>query len=374
MLTSARQNRTVNTLPLQALISVEQQGDFQVRSRAVTLDEVARTSGVSRATASRALNGRERVNPDVRARVQMVADSLGYRPNTAARSLASGRSGVLGMVLPTGHLVRQPYEAHLLEAVAEAASTSGQGLMLWLAANEPGPAVRQGFRAGVVDGIVVSAVAIGSQWVEDLLDGPHPCVVVGRHPRRHDIPRIELANRFGAMSAVEHLIAGGGERIAVVLGPSERTDSRDRHEGYEAVLARHGLDVDKRLVEEGDFTVQSGYDAMQRLLAHRPDSVFACNDLMALGVMRAITDAGLRVPDDVAVIGFDDLPATATADPPLSTVRQDIDAIGAAAVQLLLQLVDGDAAGVPAAQHLVDAPLVVRGTTRPIALRSSDRS
>ena len=341
-----------------------------MRSRAVTLDEVARTSGVSRATASRALNGRERVNPDVRVRVQMVADSLGYRPNTAARSLASGRSGVLGMVLPTGHLISQPYEAHLLEAIAEAASTSGQGVMLWLAANEPGPALRRVFRAGLVDGIVVSGMAIGSPWVEDLFDGPHPCVLVGRHPSRDDIPRVELANRQGAARAVEHLVAGGGERIAIVLGPPDRVDGRDRYAGYKDALEANGLTVDKRLVEVGEFNMESGYDAMRRLLAHRPDSVFACNDPMAAGVVRAVREAGLRIPDDVAVMGFDDLPIASITDPPLSTVGQDLDAIGTAAVALLLELVGGDAAGV-ARQTLIDAPLVVRGSTRPVVGDSS---
>ena len=144
-----------------------------VRPRAVTLDEVARRSGVSRATASRALNGRERVNPEVRARVQMIADGLGYRPNVAARSLASGRVGVLGLVIPTGHLDRSPYEALLLEAVADAATGSGRGVMLWLAQSAPAPALRDGFRAGLVDGVVISEVALStSSWVEDLFDGP----------------------------------------------------------------------------------------------------------------------------------------------------------------------------------------------------------
>ena len=139
-------------------------------------------SGVSRATASRALNGHARVSADVRTRVRMIADQLGYRPNSAARSLASGRAGVLGLVLPGGHLISAPYEAHLLEAVADAATASGHGLMLWMAATEPNQSLRDGFRTGFVDGVIVSGVALGSPWVEDLLDGPHPCVLVGRHP------------------------------------------------------------------------------------------------------------------------------------------------------------------------------------------------
>ena len=341
------------------------------RSRPVTLEDVARMSGVSRATASRALNGHARVSADVRTRVRMIADQLGYRPNSAARSLASGRAGVLGLVLPGGHLISAPYEAHLLEAVADAATASGHGLMLWMAATEPNQSLRDGFRTGFVDGVIVSGVALGSPWVEDLLDGPHPCVLVGRHPSRTDVPHIELTNEASAAAAVDHLVAGGGRRIAIILGPADRIDGRDRQVGYERALYRNGIEVDTRLVERGDFSISSGYEAMRRLLAHRPDSVFACNDLMAAGALQAIAAAGLRVPDDIAVIGFDDLPIASGTTPPLSTVGQDVAAIGASAVDLLINLVTGDASN-GATTTTVSGPLVIRQSTRPVAGVGSD--
>ena len=340
--------------------------DGTAKSRPVTLDDVARKSGVSRATASRALNGHARVSEDVRTRVQLVADRLGYLPNAAARSLASGRAGVLGFVLPGGHLISAPYESRLLEAVADAATAAGYGVMLWMGTTEPGQALRDGLRAGLVDGVVVSGVALGAEWVESLFDGPQPCVLVGRHPTRH-LPRVELTNEPSAAAAVDHLIAGGGKRIAVILGPNERVDGHDRQVGYERSLYRNGIEVDTRLVERGDFTIESGYEAMRRLLAHRPDSVFACNDLMAAGALQAITEAGLRVPDDIAVIGFDDLPIASRTNPPLSTVSQDIAAIGAAAVDLLIGLVTGDADVDPDTTRTVAGPLQVRESTRPVA-------
>ena len=339
-------------------------------SRPVTLDDVARTSGVSRATASRALNGHAKVNADVRARVVLVAEQLGYRPNTAARSLASGRSGVLGLVLPAGHFLATPYEAQLLEAVADAATESGHGLMLWLAKTEPARALREEFRAGLVDGVVVSGVALGAQWVEDLFDGPHPCVLVGRHPTRTDLAYVEVDNEASAGIAVDHLVAGGGRRIATILGPPERVDGRDRYAGYERALERNGLVLDTRLVERGDFSIESGFEAMRRLLAHQPDSVFACNDNMAAGALRAITDAGLRVPDDIAVIGFDDLPIPGRFDLGISTIRQDIVTIGASAVELLIELVGG--AAMPTHPITINGSLVVRGTTRPVADVNAD--
>ena len=164
-----------------------------------------------------------------------------------------------------------------------------------------------------------------------------------RAPSRREptSPHIELTNEASAAAAVDHLVAGGGRRIAIILGPADRIDGRDRQVGYERALYRNGIEVDTRLVERGDFSIDSGYEAMRRLLAHRPDSVFACNDLMAAGALQAIAEAGLRVPDDIAVIGFDDLPIASRTTPPLSTVGQDVAAIGASAVDLLIKLVTG---------------------------------
>lgn len=343
------------------------------RSRAVTLDDVARTSGVSRATASRALNGRARVAPEVRARVTMIARSLGYRPNTAARSLVSGRADIIGLVLPIGHLVNEPYEAHVLEAVAATATEHGQGVMLWLAADEPNVVVRNEFRTGVVDGLIISGVALGASWVEELLDGPHPCVIVGRHPSRNDVPTVEIDNAGGTRRAVGHLVAGGHQRLAMVLGPAGRVDADEREAAFRAAVAEHGLPVDERLVARGTFRAESGYAAVQQLLPHRPDAVFAANDPMAVGVLQALRDAGVSVPDQIAVVGFDDLPIAATTDPPLTTVRHDIDTICTTAVQTLLDLIDArpstdhPVVGAPdALRTVVPTSLVVRSSTRPV--------
>jgi LacI family transcriptional regulator len=332
--------------------------------RIVTLDEVAKTSGVSRATASRALNGRDRVSPEVRSRVRIVANALGYRPNPAARSLASGRSGALGLVLPTGHLVEDPYAAHLVEAVAEGATSHDQAIMLWLAQVAPGPVVRNEFRSGLVDGIVISGVGFGAEWIEDLIDGPHPSVLIGRHPTRTDVASIQIDNLAGAHAAVGHLLDGGSRRVAIILGPRERTDAQDREAGYRAALAERGIDVDPNLVAHGDFNVDTGYEAMKGLLPHHPDAVFATNDPMAAGALRAIRDAGLRVPDDVSVVGFDDLPVAVTTDPPLTTVRQDIARVGQSAVDTLVGLLEHGRDS-SAGATVIAAPLVVRQSTRP---------
>ncbi len=345
-------------------------GAVAARSRAVTLDDVARTSGVSRATASRALNGRARVAPDVRARVTMIARSLGYRPNTAARTLVSGRADIIGLVLPTGHIVNEPYEAHVLEAVAMSATEAGQGMMLWLAAGEPSAAVRQEFHTGIVDGLVISGVALGARWVEELLDGLHPCVVLGRHPERTDVCTVEIDNAGGVHRAVDHLVAGGHRRIAMIRGPEGRVDAEDREAAFRAAIESHDLTAEPQLFARGLFNAATGAEAMEHLLPHQPDAVFAANDLMAVGALQAIRAAGLRVPDDIAVVGFDDLPQAALADPPLTTVRHDIDEVCGTAMRTLLRLVDTANESPPPSRSVVDTPLVVRESTRSLNPRS----
>lgn len=296
----------------------------------------------------------------------LIAESLGYQPNSAARSLVSGRANIIGLILPTGHIFNEPYEAHVLESVASEATEASQGVMLWLAAGEPNVTVRNELRRGVVDGVVISGVALGAAWVEDLLDGPHPCVVVGRHPTRTDLATVEIDNAGGARRAVDHFVAGGHRRLAMVLGPDRRVDADDRETGFRAALADHGLALDESLVARGDFNTASGYEAVQLLLPNRPDAIFAANDLMAVGVLRALADAGVRVPADVGVIGFDDLPVAAASDPPLTTVSHDIAGVCSTAVALLLELISGEQGASVQRTTIVPTPLIVRASTRPV--------
>ena len=319
-------------------------------------------AGVSTATASRALSGDSRVRDATRARVQAVAESLHYRPNRAARSLASGRSGVIGLVLPTEPLVNDPYGAILINGVAQSASTRDHGLMLWMTHREPGATVRELFSGGLLDGLVISAVALGDAWVEKLLDGPLPTVLIGRHPQRSDVDVVEVDNTAAARLVVEHLIGLGHRRIATITGPEARSDAAERLETFRTVMAEHGLPVPDELVEPGDFSPLSGLAAMARLIPHRPTAVFAANDQMALGAMEAISLAGLRVPDDISVAGFDDFPAALVSNPPLTTVGQDVDLVADRAVAHLIDLLDTGRRGTDV---LVGAELRIRGSTGP---------
>ncbi|MEO1065479.1 MAG: LacI family DNA-binding transcriptional regulator [Actinomycetota bacterium] len=321
---------------------------------------MAERSGVSRATASRALNGDARVSDDTRARVLAAAAAIGYRPNRAARSLANGRSSILGLVMPSGQLVADPYGAEMINSVAIAASSHDQQLMLWLTHEGPDDSVDAIFRNGLVDGVIVSAPALGDDWIEDVIDGPLPTVLIGRHPHRSDINVVDVDNAGGARLAVTHLIERGHRRIATICGPMERTDGRSRYESYAETLRDHGIEVDERLIAQGDYTPDSGLAAMVRLLRHEPTAVFAANDQMALGAYEAIEVAGLRVPDDIAVVGFDGF-SSRTADPPLTTVRQDLSELGGRAVELLLQTITTP--DEPPTEVIVPVELVVRSSS-----------
>lgn len=313
---------------------------------AVTLDDVARLGGVSRATASRALNHRAGVRPDVRERLTRLADSLGYRPNRAARNLATGRSSVLGLVIPSDDLRVDPYGTSMVHAVARAATEADQGLMLVLDSGEPGRTVRHIIRDGLIDGVVVSAVAAGEAWVEELLNADLPTVLIGNHPTRLDVDVVDVENEHSSERIVTHLFEQGCTRLATVTGPLDRVDAQLRLAGFHrAHAARHDV-VDEELVVVGDFGRFSGIAAGRQLAAlapaRRPDGVFAANDEMALGVLRALTDAGIDVPGDVAVAGFDGTAADLDAvEMTVTSMRQPFAEIATAAVAEMLARIDG---------------------------------
>jgi LacI family transcriptional regulator len=327
----------------------------------VTLDDVARVSGVSQAAASRALNGRRGVRPDVRDRVERVAESLGYRPNRAARNLASGRSAVIGLVIPSIDLRLDPYGASVTHAIARAATELDQGLMLVLDTGEPGRTVQHILRDGLIDGVLVSAVAAGETWVEQLLSADLPAVLIGSHPTRTDVDVVDVENLESSARVVEHLIEQGCRRIATITGPLERVDATHRLNGFRLAHERHGLPVDEDLVVHGEFSRASGAAATEALVARKPDGLFAANDEMALGAMRVLQAAGLRIPADVAVAGFDGTSVPDEVEPSLTTVCQPFAEMARAAVGELLARIDGAA---PTGLRLLEPDLAIGGSSQ----------
>jgi LacI family transcriptional regulator len=307
------------------------------------LEQVAKLSRVSRSTVSRVVNNDPNVSDATRERVMGVIRQLNYQPHAAARSLAAGRTRIIGLVIPMGvaALFTDPYFPQLIQGISGACNARDHSVMLWLA--EPDYERRiigQILHGGQIDGVILASQLNDDPIGQALIEGGLPYVMVGRDPRRAEAHYVDVDNRNGARDAVAHLLRLGYRRVATITGPHDMIAGVDRREGYLAALRERGVRADPALAVEGDFTETGGYVAMQRLLPHQPEAVFVASDTMALGALRALREAGQRVPHDVAVVGFDDMPFATRTSPPLTTVRQPISRTGAMAAEALIDLIE----------------------------------
>jgi LacI family transcriptional regulator len=329
----------------------------------LTLEDIGRLAGVSRSTVSRVINHKSNVNPDVRERVLAVIERTGYSPNILARSLVSGRTGVIGLVIPSGvhSLFEDPYFARLIQGVSTASNAAGNTLALFIFQNEEEEAALypRVVKSGVLDGLILTATRMADPLLARMAVGEIPLVIVGR-PDVDGLSYVDADNRGGARTAARHLTDLGHERIGLIGAPVTTTAGLDRLSGFVEALEERGLSIHPDLRQDGDFSTESGYRAMQRLIPHRPDAVFAANDSMAAGALRALHEAGVRVPEDIALMGFDGLPASERAIPPLTTIRQPVMETGARAVQMLNELIDGEPA--EPLVEIMPVELVVRGS------------
>lgn len=311
----------------------------------LTLEEIGRLAGVSRSTVSRVINDQDAVSPDAKDRVRAVIESTGYSPHAAARSLASRRTGVIGLVIPSGvhNLFEDPYFGRLIVGMSRAAKSRDATLSLFLfeTAEEEERLYPRIVTAGLVDGVVLTATRMGDPLLARLVDGDLPFVVVG-HPDHERVSYVDADNVGGARMAAAHLCGLGYRRVGYIGGPLDTTAARDRLAGFLAGMSGYGIEVEPDLRADGDFTEHGGFRAMQRLLERSPEAVFVASDTMASGALRALRAAGVRAPDDIGLVGFDGLPASELADPPMTTVRQPIPETGERAVRLLLDLVSGE--------------------------------
>jgi LacI family transcriptional regulator len=326
-----------------------------------TLEQIAKLAGVSRSTVSRVVNDHPSVRPEVRDRVREVIHQAGYQPHAAARSLATRRTQVIGLIIPQAvtTLFTDPFFPHLIRGMAEVCNIHHYHLMLSLFSSrtEQESLYRRVLRSGYLDGVIVASTMLDDPIIPRLLQDGVPFVSVGRYPDER-VNYVDVDNARGARMATEHLLRLGHQRIATIAGPLGMMPGRDRLEGYRQALTSRGLPGDEKLITEADFTEEGGWAAMQRLLPQRPEAAFVASDMMAIGAVKAIKEAGLRIPDDLAIVGFDDLPVASIVEPALTTIRQPIDRLGATAVEMLISLIEGTVEG---PQHVIlPAQLVVR--------------
>ncbi len=212
---------------------------------------------------------------------------------------------------------------------------------MWLAAPEfERRTIHQVLYNGLIDGVIVSAMSLIDPVIQSLAESNLPFVAVGRNPYYDKTCYVDVENYNGARMAVDHLYKMGRRRIGTIAGPSDVIVGVDRLRGYREGLKEHGLEYDPDLVAIGDFSDASGYAAMQHLMLKKPDAVFATSDVMAVAAIRALQETGYQVPDDIAIIGFDDISLAQRTIPPLTTIRQPIDLVGAAAVNLLVDMIE----------------------------------
>jgi LacI family transcriptional regulator len=309
----------------------------------LTLDDIARISGVSRSTVSRVLNSDPNVKDRTRKKVQEVIQSLNFQPNMAARGLAAGSTKVIGLVIPVGvsSIFSDPYFSLVIQGVSSACNQLDYSIMLWLA--EPQyerKTISQIIYNGLIDGVIVLAMLSDDPLIDRLSEADHPFITIGRHPTNEKISYVDVDNRLGAYQGVSYAIRAGHRRVALIGGPRNTISGQDRYQGYLDALREYGLPILPELVTESNYSDAAGYQSMQRLLPLQPDAVFAASDPMALAAIRAIQEAGLRIPEDIAVVGFDDIPLAATSKPALTTVRQPIVKTGKIVAEMLIDMIE----------------------------------
>lgn len=328
----------------------------------LTLEQVAELAGVSRSTVSRVVNEQPGVRADVRRRVWKVIEETGYRPNIAARALVSNRSGIISLVIPheSTRLFADPYFPRLTQGITEACNQHDVSLALFLFHDEDEESrlTKRIANVSLFDGVIIASSSIDDPLVSHLVANEVPLVMIGRQDQYPDLSFVDVDNFNGAFSATAHLLRLGHLRIAHISGPQTMTVGQDRLKGYRRALSERGHAFEKALVAEGDFTEAGGYVAMQRLLPERPDAVFTASDQMALGAWRALREAGLQVPRDVALVGFDDLLPRSRSHLNVTTIRQPVARVGREAVYVLLDILKNGPT--PQRRVIFDTELVIR--------------
>ncbi|GAA3803427.1 LacI family DNA-binding transcriptional regulator [Sphaerisporangium flaviroseum] len=326
----------------------------------VTMSDVARAAGVSTATVSRVVNGRYGVSADTVAQVRSAIERLGYESSLVATSLRRSRTNVLGLVTRTF----QSYTAEVLKGVMKALSGSGFDLIIY-ANSDLYETYAEGWEQrhlNRLSGTLTDGCIVVTPWGEVRSSTP---VVVIDPVRGSTAPSVTADNRVGATSAVEHLLGLGHRRIGFIAGRSSLESAWSREEGYREALAAAGVPVDPTLIGRGDFNPESAAPLARALLDRpdRPTAIFAASDGMALKVLQVAKELGVSVPDDLSVVGFDNIPESAFAEPGLTTVDQSMYRLGYEAARMLKSLVTGEWEG--QRQMLLPTSLVVRGSTTP---------
>lgn len=334
--------------------------------RLATIREVAQKAGVSYATVSHVINNTRFVSEETRARVQEAMAELNYRPNAVARSLRSGKTNTIGLILPDSS---NPYFAEIGRAIEEEAFGLGYSIILCNMELDPDREILyiDVLLKKQVDGIIFVATGDYLPHLALLREQNIPVVMIDRHLPDQEVDTVSTDNYQGGCLATQHLLSLGHRRIACITGPSSQiTPSGNRLKGYRQALEDARVDYDEQIVCLGDFHPRSGFEITQKLfqLPQPPTAIFACNDLMALGALRAANQAGLRVPQELSIVGFDNIDLANFINPPLTTVSQEQEHLGIWATRTLVRRITDRQ--IPYVQEVLPTRLVVRESSAPV--------
>ncbi len=325
------------------------------------IHDVAKRANVSIATVSRVVNpGRHKVNPETAEKVRAAVKELDYRPNALARALQMKKTMTIGVIIPD---ISNHYYAEIVRGIQGVADRAGYNIILQNTDRDPDQIVKSIYllREKIVDGIIFSGGTInGYEPLSALKELRERVVVIGRHDV--DFPAIMVDNIAGATLAVEHLIEMGHSRIGLIGWSEKSTTAKDRLSGYKNALAQNSCPYDQSLICQGSLTPESGYNQAKILLSqeNRPTAIFAGNDQMAFGAIYAAIEMGLRVPEDIGVIGFDNIPLSSFFVPPLSTIAVPMSALGSDSMETLMGLIAGEQVS---RMKLHQTKLIVRKST-----------
>jgi len=326
-----------------------------------TIFDVAKHAGVSIGTVSRVLNNRDRVSQGTRDRVLQAIRELDYHPNSFAQALASQQTDTIGLVMPK---VNDPFFYEIVRGVEDVVTAAGYSLLI---ASQPRQTSESHygklFRRGNVDAMILTAVDVYPNEIREIIDGGVPVTFIQQNPGK-EVPAVLVDNYGGMAELTEHLIAHGYKRFAYITGTNYTPDNAERLRAIRYTLETHGLSLPKEAVVEGNYLRGSGYRAMLNLLElpERPEVVIAGNDQMAVDAILAAQEHGLRIPEDIAITGFDDVPMASYISPPLTTIHQPIYEVGEHAARLALDLLRANTEGrkIVPARVILPTKLVIR--------------
>lgn len=329
----------------------------------VTIKDIAQMAGVSKATVSRVLNDSKPVSSEIRDKVMRVIEETGYKPSALARGLATKETHLIGVIIPD---VANPIFSELVKGMEEEANNTNYNVLLCNTYLDHEKEMRylNILKDKEVDGIIFLTTDETEDQTTFFKSFGKPVVTVDRRFKQLAIPSVGVNDFKASYDAVNYLINLSHEKIAMVRAPfDDQSHGYDRYNGYLKAMEDHNLTVDKNWIVEGNFTVNDGYEAMGRLLASKnpPTAVFFANDMMAVGGIRCIVDSGLRVPDDISVIGFDDIPIASIFIPSLTTVKQPTFDIGRKAMEKLIHMINGNDEEM---HTLFETQLMLRNSTR----------